>query len=299
MLKADTRRADGSGGAVHPDLDAFVAAARRRPAGAIGLLFVEDRAEVESTIRHHLKLGFRTLAVLSPPGLDLPPDLKERVHHVRHDPTRPGAVTDAVNRLIPALAGRWLYWGFNAEYLFYPFCETRSVGELTAFATEERRAAIPTFVVDLYAADLAAHPDGVSLEGAHFDRTGYYAHARRRDGQVMERQLDLFGGLRWRFQQHVAPPRRRIDRIGLFRAGEGLRLRPDHTLSDEEGNTYQCPWHHSVTAAICSFRAAKALRTNPGPRAEVADFMWFAAARVRWSSRQLMELGFMEPGQWF
>ena len=46
----------------------------------------------------------------------------------------------AVIRAVPT--GTWLYYGFNAEFLFYPFCETRSVGEMLAFHTEERRAAM-------------------------------------------------------------------------------------------------------------------------------------------------------------
>ena len=37
-----------------------------------------------------------------------------------------------------------------------------------------------------------------------------------------ERQLDFFGGLRWRFEEHVPPARRRIDRIALFKAKPGL-----------------------------------------------------------------------------
>ena len=58
--------------------------------------------------------------------------------------------------------------------------------------------------------------------------------------------------------------RGRIDRIALFRAKPGLHLRPDHTFDDEEYNTYACPWHHNLTAAVLSFRTAKALKSNPG-----------------------------------
>jgi hypothetical protein len=64
-------------------------------------------------------------------------------------------------------------------------------------------------------------------------------------------------------------------------------------------NTYACPWHHSLTGAICSFRVAKALRTNPGSRHDISDFRWHKSERFNWSSLQLMELGLMEPGQWF
>lgn len=54
-----------------------------------------------------------------------------------------------------------------------------------------------------------------------------------------------------------------------------------------------------MSAAICSFRVAKALRSNPGSRHDVDNFRWHKSTRFYWSSRQLMELGLMEPGQWF
>ena len=41
-------------------------------------------------------------------------------------------------------------------------------------------------------------------------------------------------------------------------------LLPNHRFNDEEYNTYACPWHHNLTAAIVSFRTAKALKRNPG-----------------------------------
>jgi hypothetical protein len=198
------------------------------------------------------------------------------------------------------MPGAWLHYCYNGEYLFFPFCEDRSVGEMVTWVMEERRSAILTYVVDLYAPDLRAYPDAVSLDTAMLDSSGYYAEARPdENGHPRDRQLDFYGGLRWRFEEHIAKPKRKIDRIGLFQAKPGLRLREDHTLSDEEMNTYSCAWHHSLTAAICSFRVAKALRTNPGSRHETTDFRWHKSTPFHWSSLQLMELGLMEPGQWF
>ena len=99
----------------------------------------------------------------------------------------------------------------------------------------------------------------------------------------------------------MAPEQRRIDRSSLFRSAPGLRLRlrPDHTLSIEEYNTYACPWHNNLTAAVMSFRAAKALRRNPGSRHAITDFRWYNSVPFSWRSQQLMELGLIEPGQWF
>ena len=201
--------------------------------------------------------------------------------------------------MIEAVPGLWLYYCYNAEYLFYPFSDTRTVGEMLAFHAEERRRAMLTYVIDLYAENLQAHPNAVSIDTAHLDRSGYYAKARAGDSGPKDRQLDFHGGLRWRFEEHVPPDRRKIDRIALFRAEKGLRLRDDHTFNEEEYNTYSCPWHHNLTAAICSFRTAKALRTNAGSKHDIHSFHWRNAEPFEWTPQQLMVLGLMDPGQWF
>ncbi|MBI1415973.1 MAG: hypothetical protein GC146_02015 [Limimaricola sp.] len=268
--------------------------------GPLCLIFVEDDVEVGSTIRHHLDSGFRKLIVLAPPAVEVPGDPAGRVLRIDHDTLAEGALVGAVNRITAAAPDVWFYYCYNAEYLFFPFCEHRGVGEMLTFNMEERRDTILTYVVDLYAGDLDAHPGAVSLTDAHLDRSGYYALARKGpDGNPLERQLDFFGGLRWRFEEHIPRASRRIDRVGLFRAKPGLKLRPDHTFTDEEYNTYACPWHHNLTAAICSFRTAKALKRNPGSTFDIQTFRWHNSTRFTWHSQQLLDLGLMEPGQWF
>lgn len=272
--------------------------------GPIALVIAEDGIELASTCAHIMGLGFKKLVLLAPKDLqsaaEIEAELGARVLLIHHPTRQPSTVTEAVNTLIDLCPGQWLHYCFNGEYLFLPFSESRSVGEAAIFMEEERRASILTYVVDLYAADLSANPTAVSLETAHLDASGYYAETRRTaDGEVLERQLNFFGGLRWRFEEHVPKAKRRIDRVGLFKARPGLRLRPDHTLNDQELNTYACPWHNSMTAAICSFRVAKALRTNPGSRHDIHSFMWHRSERFNWTSQQLLDLGLMEPGQWF
>lgn len=287
----------------HTSISAFLdrtAAALPKTPGA--LVFAEDQTEVASTLEHLLKLGFGTVAVFAGPEIELPEALEPRVHRIPWDIHRDGAVMTAVNRVIETAPGAWLHYCYNAEYLFFPFCETRSIGDLLAFHAEERRSAMLTYVIDLYAGDLGKHPDAVAPAEAMMDRSGYYALGRpdpANHNYPKERQLDFFGGLRWRFEEHVPPSRRRIDRIGLFRAAPGLTLREDHTFSDEEYNTYACPWHNNLTAAICSFRTAKALRSNPGSRFDIDTFRWQNSVPFQWHSQQLMDLGLMEPGQWF
>lgn len=268
--------------------------------GPLAVILIEDDAAVTETVQHHLARGFRHVLVLSDRPVPLPDEMARRVTNLIFPTRKIDAHVDAVNAVIAAVpAGTWLYYCFNAEFLFYPFSETRSVGELLAFHTEERRDAMLTYVVDLYAGDLAARPDGVDLDAPLFDRTGYYALARAgAGGQPLERQLDFHGGLRWRYEELLPESRRRIDRIALFRARDGLKLRADHTFNEPEFNTYSCPWHHNLTASIASFRVAKALVTNPGSRDYVRDMTWRNSHPFRWDSQQLMDLGLMEPGQW-
>ncbi|WP_296426679.1 hypothetical protein [Yoonia sp.] len=284
----------------YPDLPALIADRRRTLAkGPIALILIEDDVEIASTIDHHLKAGFAQLIVFCAKDVVLQ-DRGGTVHRVDYDLLGDDALIQIINTVVEAAPGVWLYHGYNAEYLFYPFCEHRSVGEMISFATEERRDTFMCYVVDLYAGDLGAYPDAVSRQDAYFDRTGYYALARQdADGATMDRQMDIFGGLRWRFEEHVPQTRRRIDRVALFRAVPGLRMLPDRTFNVAEYNTYACPWHHSTTAAVCSFRTAKALRRNPGSRHEITSFRWQNTEAFNWRSQQLLDLGLMEPGQWF
>ena len=271
--------------------------------GPVAIIMAEDPVEVASTLRHHLDAGFREALLLTPDAVPLDPEIEARVHRISHDVHAEDAMVNAVNRIIEATPpGVWLFYCFNAEYLFHPFCETRNVRELIAFNAEERREAFLTYVIDLYAGDLGHHPNAVALETAHLDRSGYYALARANPDNhnyPKERQLDFFGGLRWRFEEHVPPLRRKIDRISLFRSKPKLRLRPDFTFTDEEYNTYACKWHNNITTALCSFRTAKALKSNPGSTFGIADFRWHNSTEFQWRSQQLMDLGLMEPGQWF
>lgn len=286
-----------------PDFFAWIAG---RPAelagrGPVAILMIEDEAEVASTIAHYLALGFPRILALSPDPVPLTREQRLRVTPLRWSPLGRDAHVATVNAVIAAVPeGTWLHYAWNAEYLFFPFCETRRIGDLLAFHTEERRDAMVAYVVDLYPGDRDGFPDRIDRQDAMLDASGYYAVGRRdKDGHVLERQYDIHGGLRWRYEEYLPRDRLRLDRVALFRAMKGLRLGPDHRLSIEEMNTVSCPWHHNLTAAVASFRVAKALARNPRSRRGIDSFAWSGSVRFEWSSRQLMDLGMMEPGQWF
>ena len=268
--------------------------------GPLALVFAEDKAELDSTLRHHLDLGFAQVLAFMPSDFTLAYDVAEKVLRIDMERASGQPMIDMVNRVSDACPDQWLYYCFNAEYLMYPFCETRSVGEMLRFHAEERRSAMLTYVVDLYAGDLAKNSNAVSIEGAMIDKAGYYALARPdENNHPRERQLNFYGGLRWRFEEHIPEAKRKIDRISIFRAKPGAKLRSNFTFTEEEMNTYSCEWHNNLTAAVCSFRAAKALTTNPGSTYAIKSFHWHNSIPFEWHSRQLLDLGLMEPGQWF
>jgi len=281
--------------------DATKSRAIRQAKGPVAILIAEDDAAIPETLQHLRQIGCATLILAAPVDLAIPDELPEDVLRIDHKTRGPNITPEIVNPIVTALPEKtWLTYGYNAEFLFYPFSETRSLGEMLAFHTEERRFGMLTYVIDAYAADLYAAPNAVSLTDAHFDRSGYYAHARQTpDGAKKDRQIDVFGGLRWRFEDHIPEPRRRIDRIALVRTEKGLTLNDDHTWSDPERNTFACPWHNNLTAALVSFRAAKALKTNPASRYDIDTFHWHNSTRFEWRAQQLLDLGLIEPGQWF
>ncbi|MEO1537704.1 MAG: hypothetical protein AAFR73_08220 [Pseudomonadota bacterium] len=267
--------------------------------GPVVVIIAEDEVAVDATIAHHRAAGFATLILSAPPELVLE-DAHEDLVRIDFPTLEIDATVTIVNAIVSVLPEKtWLHYCYNAEFLFFPFSETRTVGEMLAFHTEERRFSMLTYVVDLYARDLQQSENAVSLEDAHLDRSGYYALARWGEGAAKDRQLDFFGGLRWRFEEHIEDARRKIDRISLVRARPDIRLREDHTWSEDELNTYACPWHHNLTAAVASFRTAKALRSNAASRFDISTFHWHNSVPFEWKSQQLLDLGLMEPGQWF
>ncbi|MDP5087009.1 MAG: glycosyltransferase family 2 protein [Yoonia sp.] len=282
-------------------LPALIADAKKTPRkGPVALILIEDGVEVASTIAHHHKAGFAQIILFCAKDMVLPENLPDALDRVDHDVSAQDALQTILNAIIRARPDQWVYYCYNAEYLYYPFCETRSVGEMLGFMTEERRDTVMSYVIDLYAQDLKAHPSGVDRDTAYFDKSGYYALARHdAEGVPLDRQVDIFGGLRWRFEEHIPKLRQRTDRVSFFRATAGLQMLPDRSFNNPEYNTFSCPWHNNLSAAIGSFRTAKALRRNPGSRDVIQTFHWPQSEKFSWQSQQLLDLGLMEPGQWF
>jgi hypothetical protein len=189
----------------YPNFDQFLAAEKASLAkGPVALILAEDDVEVDTTLRHHLDIGFAPVILLAAPQLELPAELEAKIARVDTQVFETGILQRMVNALIAAAPSTWVFYCYNAEYLFFPFLEQRKVGEMLAFQMEERREAVISYVIDIYAENLTDHPNAVSLDTAHLDKTGYYALAREdaaNNWAHRERQLDFFGGLRWRFEE--------------------------------------------------------------------------------------------------
>ncbi len=260
--------------------------------GPLAIIRDEDGTNLEATLAHMRAIGFPNILLLSPQPAPTEADIAMEIP--------PSAdLNEYINPLIDALAGRWIYLGHNAEYLYFPFCEGRSIQDATQFVDEERREAVFCTTVDLYPNQIDRNGIEYSHDTAHFDARGYFSRDRYDGPDKLERQVDLFGGLKWRYAEHIEWSRQRIDRIAVFKAKTGLRLDEKGLFNDPEMNTISCPWHNSMTFCITSFRVAKSLLNNPGSAYEIESFMWQGSQQFGWTSEELMVAGLMEPGQWF
>lgn len=261
--------------------------------GPVALVRSEDDIDLAPSVEHCFRLGFPNVFVIGKAACT-------RVAEAGFlEVDLDTAFSAVINALMETLAGRWIYHGYNAEYLMFPFSEDRSVLDALQFVEEERRTSVFCTTVDLYPELPEQSDDSFDLENAYFDTAGYYSLDRYEGPTKLERQFDIFGGLKWRFSEHVQWERQRIDRIALFKAQTGLEMNDKGLFNIDEMNTMTCPWHHNLTACVASFRVAKSLMNNPGSRLEIEAFRWSQSEKFSWSSTQLMEHGFMEPGQWF
>lgn len=281
----------------HDNLEHFLKSNGRELSSPIAVILAEDEIELQSTIDHHQDLGFESIIVLGEVGgLDA-----DATHIIPMTLDRLEDSVAALNKIMKYIAGKWLYYCFNAEYLFFPYCENRSIKDALTFMEEERRTSVFTYSIDLYPQDLRTHQNGVDKDTAHLDRNGYYGMNRFDEelNETIERQVDIFGGLRWRFEEHIPWQKRRIDRISLFKVTHGLLIDDKLRLSEPEQNTVSCEWHNNMTMSVMSFRVAKALMHNPGSAEAIETFTWGGSEKFQWNSQQLLDMGFMEPGQWF
>lgn len=260
--------------------------------GPVAIIRDEDGVGLQAAIDHATTLGFGNVIVIA----NAPSATTNCIQL-----TVPANVEthELLNQMLDSLAGRWVYFGYNAEFLYFPFCEGRQISDAAQFIDEERRDAVYCVTVDLYPSELDRSALSLPRENAHFDIDGYFSRNRWDGPNQLDRQIEVFGGLKRRYSEHIDWNRQRIDRVGFFKAKTGLRMTETGHFNDEEMNTISCPWHHNMTFCVASFRVAKSLINNPGSAYGIDSFMWEGSASFDWTSQSLMERGLMEPGQWF
>ena len=261
------------------------------PGGPVGVLLCETGYQAETSAADLARRGASALIVLGTPAdrLALPDVPNVRIAEPVDGRTAP----PLMNQLIDALSGRWLVWLWNGEFLFYPFCETRPLPEIVTFLAEERRPALFACAIDLYGEDLPGGADDPRDLDLSIDRTGYHAFV----GET--RRVDVFGALGWRFEEMIAPELQQLGRSALFRAERGVHMAPDMTFGVTEHAAISCPWHHNPTGVVASLRRTKRLFAHPNFPECRKRLTWQGTTRFDWSGAQLLDLGMMEPGQWF
>lgn len=272
-------------------------------AGSVAFVFCVDEKLVAETVEHHLNLEFDVIVVLGNDPRCVYDHAK--VINVCAAIDSYQEVWPILQKLLPKLMGHWVYWGFNAEFFFYPFCENRTIKDLTIFLTEERRKNFFSIVIDSYNRELKLNSVGLTLEDTAFDAVNYFytdpnpQDFPNADEEVLTRVKNVFGGLRWRYSEYLNKKNAKIDRVSLFMVHDKLEFNEYGKTEDPEFYSYKCPHHHNPTGAIISYRTAIDLMHNPRSRQSIADFEWMGSEKFGWNSPQLLRLGIIETGQWF
>ena len=99
------------------------------PKGPFAFIFAQDDIELTHTVAHHIKLGFRQTVVLADIPIAQPEDLPAEVAFIPRPAKSSSDISQEMNAVITALPQRWIYCGYNGEYLYYPFARPTALGK--------------------------------------------------------------------------------------------------------------------------------------------------------------------------
>lgn len=267
----------------------FARARPKLPTGVAGVVLADTQRHAQASVSHLVERGAGAIVVIGDAG-----PLETDGCPLIRIAEKPGAQAQRLlSEVLDALAGRWVAWLWAGEFLFYPFAETRSLPELAAFLADERRKVLFCYALDLYAPDMPGAGEAPWDRQLHFDRIGYQPFPQP------DRRLNLHGGLGWRFEEMSPVDQHQIGRSSLVRAEAGMALDRAWRFGDEDRDSVSCPWHNSPTGAVMSLRRAYRVLAHPGFPDVADDLIWQGSTPFDWTSRQLLELGMIEPGQWF
>lgn len=274
---------------IYSTASAFAKDQPKIPAGPVAIVLCETDRHALASMQRLADQGAAAIIAVGAYGTAVPDCPLIRIEQAPHRRDLRGIL----NTLFRALAGRWLLWLWNGEFLVFPFCETRSLRDMATFLGDERRLSLYSYTLDLYAHPLPAPADPPPASALYFDRIGYHAFP------MQDQQLRLYGGLGWRFEELTPPTMQQIGRAVMLKPGPETMLDRDMLFSDPVYDTVSCPWHHSPTAAVMSLHRTRRIMGHPGFPDVAHKLMWQGSTRFEWTSRQLLDLGMIEPGQWF
>jgi hypothetical protein len=217
--------------------------------------------------------------------------------------------------------GRWCLSIEPNELFVFPHCETRQIKDLIEFVETERRGHVFALVIEMYGERPAASHDR-SIEDhplaalPYFDPYGYTTAAPGRFRNILVR-----GGL-WRRALFTNSPRRTpaVNRVPLVKwRWYFVYLAGTRFILPRRLNLPHPPFHSSPTACLLRFAlldddASLALAAKAEARQILGDgggLCYPGVEELRrlslkeemsvhfTSSRDLLEYGLLNPGQWF
>jgi hypothetical protein len=261
------------------------------PSGPVTVLLCESAENAQTTARRTISQGTRSIIAVGQ-GAACLEELDCHLIRIAEDP-RDLNPHQLLNDIFSALAERWVLWLWNGEFFFYPYCENRTLRDLAEFLESERRRSIFTYALDLYGDHLPGAHDDPSDLNLSFDRLGYHAFPEQ------DQRLKLYGSLGWRFEELCPLWMQQIGRASYFKVAPDLSVTRDLQIEDAAYASVSCPWHRNPTAAMMSLRRTRRIFANPKFPGKRSQLYWRGTAEFDWSSHQLLELGMIEPGQWF
>jgi glycosyltransferase involved in cell wall biosynthesis len=151
---------------------------------------------------------------------------------------------------------KWVLYVDADEFLVYPHCDTRSIGQLTAYMESAGACSLRTVMIDMYSRNPVSQnvcePGRNPLDVCNlFDRSGYESHFDKNS-----RTIWIKGGVRGRtyFRGHTwdGPALNKIPLI--YVSGERLYLKSSHQVWPLELNLGEMRAAVGITGALLHFK---------------------------------------------
>lgn len=275
---------------------------------------------------YYRKLGVRLFVFLDiSADKDLPGRLESATDCAVWHPKgfmHPGKTIDALNHLRHLYArNKWCLSVEPYDFLVFPKCETRHIRDLTDFIESEQRRHVFAIVVDAYgdgpACEMRASDDVSPFEQLpYFDRFGYQTAA----GEALD-VVPILGGVQRRYLYGDEPQRApALNRIPLLKlTWDCYYLASTRVVVPARFNTPHSEWHSTTTACLLRYallgsemplhlaKQAEPAQLHPdtitplfaGSEAMVSATLKNQGSQKFGSSRDLLECGLINNGQWF